>query len=56
MLTNLMKDQQRKLVRTIQEKPHKADPTIVSALALIDILDLLGDIRTPADLGDSQDS
>lgn len=47
MLTDLMKGQQRRLVRQIQEKPHMVDPQVISALALLDILDILTDIRNP---------
>lgn len=54
MLTDLMQEQQRRLVAQIQEAPHKAPPEVVSALALLDILDILADVRNP--LGEPQDS
>ena len=47
MLTDLMRDQQRRLVLQVQEAPHKTKPEIVTTLALIDILDILGDLRNP---------
>ncbi len=55
MLTALMKEQQQRLVKEIQDPSHYVSPEVVSALALIDILDILGDIRSP-EVGDSQDS
>jgi len=56
MLTDLMEDQQKRLVKQIQEKPHKVDPQAVTALALLDILDILGDIRDPLSGDKPQDS
>ena len=55
MLSNLMQDQQKKLIKSLQEKRGRIQPEVVTALALLDILDLLGDIRNPA-WGGSQDS
>jgi len=56
MLTNLMEDQQKRLVRQIQARPHNVDPEVVMALALLDILDILGDIRDPLSGDKPQDS
>ena len=56
MLTNLMEDQQKRLVRQIQDRPHNIDPEVVMALALLDILDILGDIRDPLSGDKPQDS
>jgi hypothetical protein len=52
MLTDLMHEQQQRLVRQIQEKPHMVEPQVVSALALLDILDILTDIRNPGTSND----
>jgi len=47
MLTDLMQEQQRKLVQLIQERPGYVSANTVAALALLDILDILTDIRNP---------
>ncbi len=53
MLTNLMQEQQKRLVQKIQDRPHFVDTKVVSTLALIDILDVLQEIekRIPDDMG-----
>lgn len=47
MLSDLMQDQQRKLIQEIQEKPGYVNAEAVAALALIDILDILQELRHP---------
>jgi hypothetical protein len=47
MLTDLMQDQREKLVKQIQDQSSYVDPTAVAAIALIDILDVLLEMRKP---------
>ncbi len=59
MLTDLMKDRQKRLARQIQARPHNVNPEIVTALALLDILDILDileDICNPLSGDKPQDS
>ena len=56
MLTDLMEDQQKRLVRQIRDRPHYVEPEVITALALLDILDILGDIRNPLSGDKPQDS
>ncbi len=52
MLTDLMEAQKIKLIHSLQENSGYIQPTVISALALLDILDILGDIRNPNSSGD----
>ena len=52
MLTDLMEAQKIKLIQSLQENSGYIQPTVVGALALLDILDILGDIRSPSNSGD----
>jgi len=47
MLTDLMQDQREKLVQQIQSQDGYVDPNAVAAIALIDILDVLLEMRKP---------
>lgn len=48
MLTDLMQDQREKLVKQIQDQSSYVDPTAITAVALIDILDVLLEMRKPS--------
>ncbi len=48
MLTDLMQDQREKLVKQIEDQSSYVDPTAITAVALIDILDVLLEIRKPS--------
>ena len=47
MLSDFMQDQQRKLIQEIQERPGCVDAKAVAALVLLDILDILQELRHP---------
>ena len=47
MLTDLMKEQREKLLKQIQDQASYVDPNAVAAVALIDILDVLLEMRKP---------
>lgn len=48
MLTDLMQDQREKLVKQIQDQSSYVDPNAIAAIALIDILDVLLEIKKPS--------
>ena len=48
MLSDLMRDQQQRLIRQMKARPERIDPTTISVLALLDTLDILGSIRNPS--------
>lgn len=45
MVTDLLRDQQQKLIHQIQEKPGYVDANTVTALVLMDILEVLQQIN-----------
>jgi len=47
MLTDLMQEQRKKLIHELQDKSGYVQPEAIAALALIDILEILSDIRSP---------
>lgn len=47
MLSDFMREQQKKLIEEIRDKPGYVNAEAITALAVIDILDILQDIRNP---------